>query len=186
MKNIFIPILLGTSRIGNTSEHVAQFIFEEVKKLNKFETELIKVSDFVSSPKTESSMTKDAHEIWHNTMIKADGLIIVSPEYNHGYPGELKLMLDELYKEYNFKPLGIVGVSSGAFGGARGIEALRHVASELKMVSLRNMLYFPTAQKILETNNQAYKDGYKAKFDEFFNELLWYAETLKSKRPVNN
>lgn len=58
-------------------------------------------------------------------MTRADGLVIVSPEYNHGYPGEMKLMLDQLYKEYNRKPVGICGVSSGALGGARMVEQLR-------------------------------------------------------------
>jgi NAD(P)H-dependent FMN reductase len=59
---------------------------------------------------------------WH-----ADGFIIVSPEYNHSYPGELKMLLDMLFSQYAHKPVGICGVSSGAWGGTRMVEQLRLV-----------------------------------------------------------
>jgi NAD(P)H-dependent FMN reductase len=53
------------------------------------------------------------------TIERCDGLIIVTPEYNHGYPGLLKHALDMNLKEYIHKAVGICGVSAGPFGGAR-------------------------------------------------------------------
>ena len=51
-------------------------------------------------------------------MNKADALVVVSPEYNHGYSGLLKHVLDSCLKEYIHKAVGIVGVSAGPFGGS--------------------------------------------------------------------
>ena len=75
-------------------------------------------------------------------MLAADGLIVVSPEYNHGYPGPLKEVLDSLYEEYEHKPIGICG-AGGGLGGSRAVEQLRLVAIELKLVPIREALYFP-------------------------------------------
>src|SRR2546423_13491927 len=55
------------------------------------------------------------------TIDRCDGIIIVAPEYNHGYPGLLKHALDMNLKEYIHKAVGICGVSAGTFGGARGV-----------------------------------------------------------------
>ena len=57
-------------------------------------------------------------------MNRADALVIVAPEHNHGYPGPLKHVLDTNLKEYVHKAAGIVGVSAGVFGGARVIQNL--------------------------------------------------------------
>ena len=53
---------------------------------------------------------------------RADGLVIVAPEYNHGYCGLLKRVLDSCLKEYSHKAVGLVGVSAGPFAGTRVIE----------------------------------------------------------------
>src|SRR5262249_59386748 len=67
---------------------------------------------------------------------RCDGLIIVTPEYNHGYAGLLKHALDMNLEEYIHKAVGICGVSAGSFGGARVIEALLPVMRELGLVTI--------------------------------------------------
>ena len=59
---------------------------------------------------------KDQFPQWRDTIIRADGLVIVTPEYNHGYPGALKSVLDLLLKEYVHKAVAFVGVSAGRLG----------------------------------------------------------------------
>ena len=70
------------------------------------------------------------------TMNRADALVIVAPEYNHGYPGLLKHVLDTNLPEYIHKAAGIVGVSAGVFGGARMIQNLVPVLRELGLVTI--------------------------------------------------
>ena len=69
-------------------------------------------------------------------MNRADALVLVAPEYNHGYPGLLKHVLDTNLKEYIHKAAGVVGVSAGIFGGARMIENLLPVLRELGLVAI--------------------------------------------------
>src|SRR5207248_9047315 len=75
----------------------------------------------------------------------ADGLILVVPEYTHGYPGLLKHALDMNLEEYIHKAVGICGVSAGVFGGARVIEALLPVMRELGLVTIFNDVNFAKA-----------------------------------------
>ncbi len=115
-------------------------------------------------------------------MKRADGLVIVSPEYNHGYPGELKLMLDQLYQEYNRKPAGICGVSAGDLGGARMAEVLRICLIELQMVLIRETVYFPKVQDLFNEKGEIRNLSYTERLQKFFAELVWYAEALKTAR----
>jgi NAD(P)H-dependent FMN reductase len=110
---MFIPIILGTARVGRQSEKAAKFMLQEMVKAG-VESELIDVRDHRITA-TDKKLPES--EALAKIIIKADALIVVSPEYNHGYPGELKMMLDMLYDEYFHKPVGFCGVSIGIFGG---------------------------------------------------------------------
>ena len=119
---LFIPVILGTARQGRQSEHVAHFVFEEIKKRVGLETELIDIRTLPLKLDDAGEDIKDPD--FSATIDRADGLILVVPEYNHGYPGLLKHALDMNLKEYIHKAVGICGVSAGPFGGARVIENL--------------------------------------------------------------
>lgn len=181
MSNLFIPILLGTAREGRESEKVARFIFKEAEKFGQFETEFLDVRNFATVGVTGIMPAKQA-ENWRETMKKADGLIIVSPEYNHGYPGELKIMLDKLRNEYVRKPVGICGVSSGILGGARMVEVLRITLIELQMVPIRNAVYFREIKTLFDEKGEIKDDAYFKRVQAFFDELVWYAKALKKAR----
>jgi len=98
MNSLFIPVILGTTRKGRTSENVARFVYDEVKKQEGVETELIDLRDLKFTSDDAGEAIKDAK--FSATMERADGLVLVVPEYNHGYPGLLKHALDTNLKEY--------------------------------------------------------------------------------------
>src|SRR5215471_11396729 len=106
-----IPVILGTTRKGRMSSHAAQFIFEEVRNRDDVVTELIDIAKL-------NLVVDDAGEAIKDPRF-SEAMIIVTPEYNHGFPGLLKHVLDSCLKEYIHKAAGIVGVSAGPFGGAR-------------------------------------------------------------------
>src|SRR4051812_8241100 len=118
-KPLYIPILLGTARQGRQSEHVANFLLSEMKKRPEIETEVIDVRQLKMTLDDAGEEMKDAE--FGRKMTRADGLAIVTPEYNHGYPGLLKHALDMCLEEYIHKVVGLVGVSAGPFGGLRGV-----------------------------------------------------------------
>jgi NAD(P)H-dependent FMN reductase len=134
-EKLYIPVILGTARKGRQSEKAAKFVLEEAKRFG-FATELLDVRDY-RLPATDNTETSATAKKLSQKIGKADGFIIVSPEYNHGYPGELKMMLDLLYSQYGQKAAGICGVSTGGLGGARMVEQLRQVCVESHMVPIR-------------------------------------------------
>jgi NAD(P)H-dependent FMN reductase len=105
--------------------------------------------------------------------------VIVVPEYNHGYPGMLKHALDTNLKEYIHKPVGICGVSAGAFGGARAIENLLPVVRELGLVAIFWDLNFPKVGSVFDPESGALLEpAYRKRFEKFANELVWMARVL--------
>src|SRR6201987_417026 len=131
---LFIPVILGTARQGRESEHVARFVLEQTKRRAGVEAELIDVRNLPMRLDDAGEQMKDA--AFSATVERCDGLILVTPEYNHGYPGLLKHALDMNLNEYIHKAVGICGVSAGPFGGARVIEALLPVMRELGLVTI--------------------------------------------------
>ncbi|MDQ3665941.1 MAG: NAD(P)H-dependent oxidoreductase, partial [Acidobacteriota bacterium] len=123
MDKLKLPVLLGTNRKQRKSVHVARWLVSEMEKRTDIETRLFDVSEFAFPHDDYGQGIKDLFPEWRDAIIQSDGLVIVSPEYNHGYPGSLKAVLDLLLKEYIHKAVALVGVSAGPWGGARVIEA---------------------------------------------------------------
>lgn len=157
-----IAVLLGTSRKGSVSEKVADFVCNELKSQN-LNPICVSPSEHLKEPVTARSGTETPPTEWAGIMASARGLVIVSPEYNHGYPGELKLMLDQLYNEYAGKPVLVCGVSDGLLGGARMVENLLPVLVTLGLYPLRRGVYFARADTMV--NKDGIFDGAQMKDD---------------------
>jgi len=181
LDDLYIPIILGTAREGRESEKVAKFMLQEATKYGLKNTEIIDVRDFRIKATDNTLRLPEAKRL-SQKIKKADGLIIVTPEYNHGYPGELKMMLDMLYEEYFQKPVGFCGVSFGALGGARSVEQLRLVCIEFHMVPIREAVYFPTIQKLFDEKGAIKDESFHGRVGKFLDELVWYAKALKPAR----
>ena len=87
----------------------------------------------------------------------ADAVVLVTPEYNHGYPASLKTALDTVKYEWRGKPIGFVSYG-GVSGGMRATEQLRQVAAELHMVSVRDSVAFPRAKRAFDAEGRT-SDG---------------------------
>jgi NAD(P)H-dependent FMN reductase len=174
---IFIPVILGTPRQGRMSEYVAKFVVEEVVKREGLETELIDIRK-IPLPTTDAGESIKNPE-FSATVMRADALIIVVPEYNHGYPGLLKHVLDTNLKEYIHKAVGICGVSSGPFGGTRAIQNLLPVMRELGLVTIFWDGNFSSVQKIFDESGKLLDEAYIQRLDKFLKELVWMAKVLR-------
>ncbi|MFN2453952.1 MAG: NADPH-dependent FMN reductase [Pyrinomonadaceae bacterium] len=174
---LFIPTILGTARQGRQSEHVAKFIIDEIAKRNGVETELIDIRDIPLSMSDAGESIKDSK--FSSTVARADALIIVAPEYNHGYPGLLKHVLDTNLKEYIHKAVGLCGVSAGGFGGARVIENLLPVMRELGLAATFTDMNFARVQDVFDASGKLLDEAYIKRADAFLKELIWMAQVLK-------
>jgi NAD(P)H-dependent FMN reductase len=178
---LFIPVILGTPRQGRQSEFVAKFLVEQLSQRQDLTTQLIDI-------RTISIATNDAGEALKDpnfsaSMEQADGLIIVVPEYNHGYPGLLKHVLDTCLKEYIHKAVGLCGVSAGPFGGTRVIQNMLPVMRELGLVTIFYDLNFANVQDLFDSSGRLKDEAtYIRRMERFLNELIWMSTVLREGR----
>ena len=177
---LYIPVILGTVRKGRASESVARFVLGEVSKREGVETELIDVRDLQLAYDDEGGSIKDPR--FSEQMTRADALVIVVPEYNHGYPGLLKHALDTNLKEYIHKAVGLCGVSAGGFGGTRVIQNLLPVLRELGLVTIFWDGNFSGAHKLFDETGKLLDESYVRRIDQFLKELIWMAKVLRHGR----
>ena len=172
-----IPVILGTTRKGRMSAHAARFMVGQMERRDGIKTELIDVSSLPMPVDDAGDGIKDP--IFSEKMALADALVIVTPEYNHSFPGLLKHILDSCLKEYIHKAAGIVGVSAGPFGGVRAIQDLIPVIRELGLVNIFWDVNFGNVSKVFDESGNLLDQAFIARADKFLNELVWMAKTLR-------
>ena len=159
------------------SEPAAHLLVSELEKREGVVTELIDIAALPLPTSDAGEAIKDAG--FAARMDRADALVIVSPEYNHGYPGLLKHVLDSCLKEYIHKAVGIAGVSAGVFGGARAIENLLPVLRELGLVTIFWDVNFCSVGKQFDPQGKPIDQSLLPRIDKFLKELIWMAKTLR-------
>ena len=177
---LFIPLILGTARQGRESEQAARFVFEQTRKRSGVETEFIDVRTLPMKLDDAGEQMKDPK--FAATIQRCDGLIIVTPEYNHSFPGLLKHALDMCLKEYIHKAVGICGVSAGAFGGTRVIESLLPVMRELGLVTIFEDVNFGKIGTLFDEHGHLLDQNFVRRVDAFLNELIWMSKVLRHGR----
>lgn len=180
MTNLFIPVILGTTRQGRMSEPVAHFVVEQVRGWSGVDTELIDIRQLRFPIDDAGQDLKDPQ--FSATCERADGLILVVPEYNHSFPGWLKHVLDTNLEEYIHKAVGICGVSASPFGGTRVIQSLLPVMRELGLVTTFYDLNFGNVNKLFDESGKLIedeKDAYIRRFERLMKELVWMSATLR-------
>jgi len=176
---LLLPVLLGTNRKKRNSVNPAKWLVGEMQKRQDIETRLFDASDFAFPHDDYGQEIKHLFPEWRDTIIKADGLVIVTPEYNHGYPGALKAVLDLLLKEYIHKAVAFVGVSAGPWGGTRVIESMVPMVRELGLSVTFTDLNFSKVRDTFDAEGKLLDPAFEQRAKGFLDELVWMSRTLK-------
>lgn len=184
-----IQIILGSTRQNRFSEKPGRWIIQELQKRKDVAGELLDLRDYPMPFFDEKTYPSDpameySHEVaatWAKKVAEADGYIIVTPEYNHGYPSVLKNALDYAYHEWNDKPVAFFSYG-GAAGGARAVEQLRQVALGLQMIPLYNTVHVVWYKKFLDANGDLQTETFQANTDAMIDQLLLWARALQQVR----
>jgi NAD(P)H-dependent FMN reductase len=184
-----IPVILGSVRENRKSIFPAKLMVEKLKQAG-IESQFVDFKElplpFVYSDPVPSELNGQYPDPnvqkWSAIAETADAFVIVAPEYNHGYPAVLKNALDWLYPEFDHKPVGLVGVSNGAVGGARVIEQLRPVIDAFAMFAIRETVMFAKVQNVFDESGKLVDVLYDKKIDGLIKSLVLSAEAMKAAR----
>lgn len=176
-----IVIISSSVRIGRNSHRVALYFKQYIEEQQLATVEILDLFHYQFPIFEERlSLQKNPGEklIAFAEKIKtAHGVIIVTPEYNGGYPASLKNVVDVLYEEWHRKPVAISTISDGSFGGTQVITSLQFSLWKMKAWTVPAMFPVPFADKAFdETGKPVAKEETDKKAGSFIKELLWCIE----------
>jgi NAD(P)H-dependent FMN reductase len=178
-----IPVLLGTVRASRQSAHVARWVLGELVARLEASTELIDLDDF-HLPVMEERLSQHASPPPGATdfaarLARADGLLIVTPEYKGAYPGSLKNAFDYLDAGvFRRMPIGIATVSAGGFGGVNCLAQLRLVCLAMGGSPLPMTFAVSNVQKTFDEQGRLLEPSLAAKLAPFLDELIWHTRAM--------
>ena len=186
MADLKIAIILGSTRPGRNGAAVAEWVLGRTGSREGADYELIDLKDFPlphldeAMPPSMGQYAGEHTRRWAEAVAKYDGFVFVTPEYNHSTSGVLKNAIDYLYGEWNNKAAAFV--SYGSLSGARAVEHLRAIASELQIAHVRQQLSFSLFTDF--ENWSTFKPGpqYEAAADTMFDQLEAWTAAMKSVR----
>ena len=186
MARFYIPMILGTVRRERQSAKVARFVLERLSRDERVEAELLDLVEYDFPHLEERLRFRDDPpprvEEFGGKISRADALVIVTPEYNNGYPGVLKNALDYFLPEYRRKPVGIVTVSAGGFGGITCLAQLRLVTLGMGAFPIPASLPVSRVQDTFDGEGKLLDPSYEKRADSFLKEVLWFAEAISSQK----
>lgn len=181
----YIPIILGSTRRGRQSPKVAKFVLRGLQT-PQVETELLDLQEFNFPIMEERLRLRDDPpprlREFADKVARAAALVIVTPEYNNGYPGVLKNALDYLLPEYRRKPIGIVTVSAGGFGGLNCLAQLRLVTLGMGAFPIPAALPVARVQDSFDDDGNSKDAAYDKRLQTFIAEVLWFAEAVSEQK----
>ena len=184
-----IEIILASVREGRWGEKVARWVHSVGAARPDLEATLLDLKDWplptytlaLPPMRAESTYTDPLARAWVARIAAADGFVVVTPEYNHGYPPSLKNVLDWAYTPWNAKPIAFASYG-GAGGGIRAVQQLRQVAIELQMAPIRNEVNIPMVFTALGDDGAPKDAGVARRATAMFDQLAWWADALKNAR----
>lgn len=180
---LVIAVIEGTSRTKRESIKASRFVYEIGKARQDVELIFVDPRDFNFPYDGNDEESRDAR--FTEITARADGFFIVSPEYNHGYPGSLKRMLDSEYENYYHKAVAVAGVSNGAWGGTRMVENLLPTLHTVGLMIAQHTPYFPRVQDIFDETGvikPEFEASYTKSIAFAWEELIFLARALKQAR----
>jgi NAD(P)H-dependent FMN reductase len=185
-----VLVIEGSTRSARFADTVTRWLIPIVEARPDLTAELADLRDwsfpYYDRARPASQTTPEDYEEkvrpWAELVGRADGFIIITPEYNHGYPAVLKSALDALYGEWVRKPVAFVSYG-GWSGGVRAVEQLRLVAVELQMAPVRGSVVLQFAPRLFDEEGRMQNAPFfEAAATRMLDDLAWWTRALKAAR----
>jgi len=189
-----LQVIIGSTRPSRAADKVVPWVIRESELHEAFETEVLDLRDWrlpmfgehmgSIGDLRDPSYSDEIVRRWNRKIAEADAYLIVTPEYNHSIPGELKNAIDSVFVSFAFrnKPMAFVGYSSGVGGGIRAIEHLAQVAVEVEAVPLRSGVVLPFVDRAFDDDDQPTDPATAVSLQITLDDLAWWAGALHAAR----
>lgn len=165
-----VGLVYGSTRPGRFCDTIARWAAARIAAHAGFSVELI------DPAQTDASLG--------TRLAVCDAFIVVTPEYNHGYPAPLKELIDSYGEEWHAKPVAFVSYG-GVSGGLRAVEQLRLVFAELHAVTVRDSVSFAGAWEQFDASGALRNpERFERSMDAMLRRLHWWAVSLAHARSV--
>lgn len=185
-----IAIISASVRVGRRSHRVALFFKNYIETNNLATVDLLDLNEYkfpVFEERLRNIQDPTPHMLnFADKIRKANGVIIVTPEYNGGYPASLKNAIDLLYAEWRWKPVAVATASNGPFGGAQVTTSLAFSLWKMGVWMVPAMYPVPKVQDLYDEDGTPIdKEATEKRATHFIDELLWCMEAKKRMEPIN-
>jgi len=178
---IRIALIYGSTRQGRFCDKVAEWAAGQIRTAGKYTVDVIDPAVVLPQPGKEDTGQPGSASLWQR-MADADAFVVVTPEYNHGYPAALKSLIDSVGAEWQAKPVAFVSYG-GVSGGLRAVEQLRLVFAELHAVTIRDSVSFAGAwEQFDETGKLRQPEKAGRSMATLLARLHWWAVALRNAR----
>jgi NAD(P)H-dependent FMN reductase len=147
--------IIASTRPGRVGLPVANWFQDRAQAHGGFELDVADLYDLdlplldePNHPRLRK-YTKAHTEAWSATVDAADAVVIVTAEYNYGYPAALKNAIDYLHHEWRYKPVGFVSYG-GVAAGTRAVQQLKQVVGAVQMLAVANSVNIPFVTQFLD------------------------------------
>lgn len=148
MSKPVLQIILGSTRPGRAGAAVTEWFTEQARAHGGFVVDVVDLAevdlplfDEPNHPMT-GTYVHEHTRAWSARVARANAFVLVTPEYNNGYPAVLKNALDYLNREWNYKAVGFVSYG-GVSAGLRAVHQLKQVVTALRMVPVTDAVSIP-------------------------------------------
>ena len=174
-----VAVIVGSTREGRFGDTVADWFVSRACLRDDIVLDVIDLVD-VDLPMALPVVSAPAAAAFVERIGRADAFVVITPEYNHGYPASLKQAIDLPRDEWREKPVGFVSYG-GVSGGLRAVEQLRQVFAELHVVTMRDSVSFAMAWDHFNESGQLLDPTVSNRSaSTMLDQLVWWATALRT------
>lgn len=178
---IRLAVIVGSTRPGRFADTVTRWFTAQVGQRTDMDLDVVDLAE-VKLPAVLPNDNGPELQDYLERIDRADAFVVITPEYNHGYPASLKQAIDIPRDEWRAKPVGFVSYG-GASGGLRAVEQLRQVFPELHATTVRDTVSFPMAHNRFDVAGEPREpEGCNGTAKSMLDQLAWWATALRTAR----
>ncbi len=183
-----LTVIIASTRPGRAGLPIAEWFIGRAKAFGAFDLDVADLAtidlpllDEPNHPRLRRYLHQHTKD-WSEIVDAADAFVIVTPEYNYGYPATIKNAIDYLHDEWKYKPLGFVSYG-GIAAGTRAVQQLKQVVTTLKMLPVFESVNIPFHSQFIDDEGQLQaNEVMEQAADAMLNELVRTEAALRPLR----